>query len=209
MANDWKSFIVTTKYVTDLQGVEYSYSIPPSWKTELLIWEILEQAPQVNVESIESALEAFEVICDVVTFVINFPRHQNIEESFDSEGIETVFTDVWQSVVDSSVKELAQAPSTTPPSDFSLAQALAMFATECGWTPEQVLSLPKVQVLSLTTSISDYVTQRLKFQAAIHGVPLEGDGEGPHSASSGDSAQIDIESQMMQFKAAGLPIEVI
>lgn len=212
MANDWKIFIVTTKYVTDLNGSVYEYQIPPTWKTELLLWEILENSPDVDVTNLASITDAFEAVTHAVAFVLQIPDREKIEDLFDGDSIERVFSDVWDSVSvipDEVLKSAKEATNQKFTDDFSLSTALALFAAECGWTPDQVLSLPKVQVMSLVSSISDYVTQNMKFQAAIHGIPIEEPAGGSRSSSSSDSAQIDIEAQMMQFKAAGLPIEVI
>jgi hypothetical protein len=211
MANDWKTFIVTTKYVTDLQGVEYAYQIPPSWKTELLVWEILESSPEVNATSLSSVLTAFDIISEAVTFILKLPKDNNIEDTFDGESIEQVFTEIWNciSVIPEHIVQSAKASQKTSSDEFSLSTALALFAAECGWTPEQVLSLPKVQVMCLVSSISEYVSQNMKFQAAIHGIPLEEERSDTTSSNSPESAQIDIERQMRDFMAAGLPIEVI
>lgn len=212
MANDWKTFIVTTKYVTDLQGVEYSYQIPPTWKTELLVWEILESSPNTDMSSLTSVLTAFDTISEAVSFILKLPKNKNIEDLFDGESIEQVFTHIWEciSVVpEHIVKSAKSATQQSSSEEFSLSSALALFAAECGWTPEQVLALPKIQVMSLVTSISDYVSQNMKFQAAIHGIPLEEEGSAPTSSNSSEPAQIDIERQMREFQAAGLPIEVI
>ena len=212
MSNDWKTFIVTTKYVTDLQGSEYRYQIPPSWKSELLIWDILENSPNVQAADLESILSAFDAVSEAVTFVLQIPKQKNIEDIFDGDTIEEVFTNVWESIStlpESVVKSAKEATKQKPTEDFSLSTALALFAAECGWTPDQVLALPKIQVMSLVSSISEYISQNMKFQAAIHGIPLDEPGSTQTSSSTSDPAQIDIEAQMMQFRAAGLPIEVI
>lgn len=212
MSNDWKTFIVTTKYVTDLQGFEYKYQIPPSWRSELLLWDILENSPNSQAADLESILSAFDAVSKAVTFILQIPKQKNIEDIFDGESIETVFTEIWESIStlpEKLVKSAKAAVHKGPEEEFSLATALALFATECGWTPDQVLSLPKIQVMSLVSAISDYISQNMKFQAAIHGIPLDEPGSTLTSSSTPNSAQIDIEAQMLQFKAAGLPIEVI
>ncbi len=209
MANDWKSFIVTPYYVTDLNGVEYVFFLPPSWKTELLIWDILESSSGFEISDITSALAAVDSLSKIVALLLNFPPSKKVEELFDGETIENAFITTWHSILDSTIPgtEGKPLPASSPKKEeFNLAQALAMFACECGWTPDQVLSLPKVQVVQLTQAISEYAGHRMKFQAAIHGCPLE---TGNDSASYAPDAQIDIEKQISQFQEHGLPIEVI
>lgn len=213
MSNDWKSFIVTTHYVTDLEGTDYSYQIPPTWKTELLVWDLLEKAPGTKCESLHSVLEAFDSICQVVAMLLGVPKDKNVEDLFDSGSIEQVFTNIWESISNAIPENLIKAAKSAtqqpPQEDFSLAQALAMFAVECGWLPEQVLNLPKIQVITLTSSISDYVSQSMKFQASIHGIPLDGSGSDSYSSGTTDPTQINIEDELRQFQSAGLPVEVI
>lgn len=209
MSNDWKNFVVSTKHVSDLNGKIYTYQIPPAWKTELQIWEILESSPSLEVQDFDSALAAIDTVCQIVSILLpDLSIEDSIDNLFDSGTIESIFTDVWQSIMDST----PQTPSETPTSphsaskkaDFSIASALAMFACECGWMPEQVLSLPKIQVIQLTSAISEHTSQRMKFQAAIHGVPIQDD-----SASPSFGTQINIEDQIQDFQTQGLPVEVI
>lgn len=208
MSNEWKNFVVTIKYVTDLNGKRYSYQIPPAWKTELLIWDVLENSPELEASDFESALNAVDTVCKILEVIlIDLRPEDSIDEIFDSGTIESIFSDVWQSMQNANPKSFkdgslvsTQTPSDTD--DFSMAKALAMFACECGWTPEQVLALPKIQVIELTSAISEHTSQRLKFQAAIHGVPIE------DSASSSVGAQINIEDQIREFSSMGLPVEV-
>lgn len=209
MSNDWKNFVVTIKYVTDLNGKKYFYQIPPSWKTELQIWEILENSSDLEVHDFESALSAVDTVCQIIGILLfEFPVDGCVEDCFDSSTIEQIFADIWQSIQGSSpqaIQELAgKSLPTTKTDDFSMASALAMFACECGWTPDQVLSLPKIQVIQLTSAISEHTSQRMKFHAAIHGVPISDDSSGTPIG-----AQINIEDQINEFRGQGLPVEVM
>jgi hypothetical protein len=208
MSNDWKSFVVTPHYVTDLNGREYSFLLPPSWKTELLIWEALETSSGLEIQTLDDALEAFDLISQTISVILNLPPSQKVDELFETESIESIFTSIWQTIVGEGtpndlIKDLPKSlDSKAEP--FNFAQALAMFACECGWTPDQVLSLPKIQVVHLASAISEYVGHRMKFQAAIHGVPMDAEGT---SSGTSPTAQIDIESQIEQFRKKGLAIE--
>jgi len=211
MANDWKSFVVTPLYLTDLNDTEYVINLPPSWKTELLIWDILEKTSGFDIKDYETAFDAVDSVCKILALLLNFPPSKKVEDLFDSGTIEATFAAVWNSIVETAIatpKTDKTSSKSSPPKadDFNLAQALAMFACECGWMPEQVLSLPKIQVMQLTQAISEYAGHRLRFQAAIHGCPIDSE---PNSASSVPNTQIDIERQLQDFQAAGLPIEVM
>lgn len=206
MSNDWKNFVVSIKYATDLNGKKYSYQVPPSWKTELQIWEILENSPSMEISDLNSAFTAVDTVCQILNVILNdLSPDDVIEDLFDSATIEQVFTDIWKTIIDAPQAMQESIVGETPRSDenFSIAGALAMFACECGWMPEQVLSLPKIQVVQLTSAISEHTSQRLKFQAAIHGVPISED-----SASPSMGTQINIEDQINEFRSQGLPVEV-
>ena len=201
---EWKLFVGTKKYVLDLHGVEYSYDLPPSWKVELQIWEIISRAGDLEITDLQTAFQTIDVLSEVVALVLGIPPTRNFDDLFCVEVIQQVFSDVWLSLQDTKLQgvESTFAASEASPEGFSIAKALSMFAVECGWTPSQVLELPKVQVVELTKAISDYVSHKMKFQAAIHGVDVDG-------SKSGDYTQIDNEDEMQKLKQQGLPIEVI
>ena len=192
------------KTYADVNGVEFSITLPPSWILELQLWELLESTILKNPEQ---ALGDPDSVIRALSFFNGLPI-QEIEDRFDGETIEQMFLDLWESIkpLDEELKEAEKASLTVMEHEINLfTHSLAMFAVECGWAPQKVLSMPKRQINILGASISDYIANRLKFQAAIHGAELEG-GTDNHSVQN--VTRLDDADVLRDLQMKGLPIEV-
>jgi hypothetical protein len=204
MNNDWRDFIVRTRRIVDNAGCEHLLKIPPSWKIELQIWEIFESVTEAV--DLEIYLQNFDLIVKVVALLLDLSV-EYVEDNFESEEIEAIFSTVWVSISPNLEKAMEEAEFTAKSQaaeSFSLSKALAMFSVECGWLPEHVLEMPRVQVLKLSTAIAEYIAQQMKFTAAIHGVSVDSE-EG--AGLDGDT-QIKDETYWKDLAAQGIPVEV-
>lgn len=199
MGNEWKNYIVQTRWVTDSSGKEHSYQIPPSWKLELLIWDIFNALD--STQDLPSTLDNYTQAIIAVSLVLDM-KAEDIEELFTIEEIMDIFGQIWDCIAPTAeeVLEVAKMEEKTKV-DFSIDQALAMFAVECGWAPDRVLDMPKRQVVPLAEAISEYVSQRMKFTAAIHGVDVD------EGAKADVTTQIEDEKYWRDL-AKEIPVEV-
>lgn len=199
MANEWKDYIVQTRRVIDSSGKEHTYQIPPSWKLELLIWDIFHSL-ELN-QDIASTVDNFDLVMKAVSLVLDLEPTE-IEELFALDDIEDIFAQIWVCIAPSEEElRLVETHVGREQQSFTIDQALAMFAVECGWDPSRVLEMPKRQVIPLAEAISEYVSQRMKFQAAIHGIDVD---EGAKGATN---TQIEDERYWKDLSKE-LPIEV-
>ncbi|MEM4720583.1 MAG: hypothetical protein QXT73_00800 [Candidatus Methanomethylicaceae archaeon] len=200
--NDWHTFVTQTRLVTDQSGHTYSYLVPPSWKTELQLWDVFQELQLPH--DLDSYLHSLDLVCAVVGIVLGIPRSV-VENEFDFETVERVFEEVWSyinpaEIIEEEKSKTASTVSVSKDSEFNLANVLAMFGVECGYLPSDVLDMPRRQVIALAEAVSKYVSQKLKFQAAIHGAEVDGEAE---------PAQIDNEDYWRSLAAKGLPVEVL
>jgi hypothetical protein len=201
--DDWQTFIIQTRRVVDSNGREFFYRVPPAWRIELQLWDLFKDIVEPN--NVESYLNNYDLICKSVALLLEtFP--EIVEESFVSDEIERIFHEVWEFILPNP-EDLKQSPKSSGgkkgEEESSMRYALSMLGVECGFLPEDVLNMPRQQVLLLTEAISQYISQKMKFQAAIHGADIEGGGAG-----TSNTAQIDSEEYWTNLKAQGLPIEV-
>jgi len=205
MVNSWHAFVVQNKTYADVNGVELIVSLPPSWIVELQLWEMLEETLLVN--PLSNEMGDPESVIQALSFFIQLPI-QEIEDRFDGDTIESMFLDLWDSIKPSEddVKEAVKVSRNIIQHEINLfTHSLAMFAVECGWTPQKVLMMPKRQINILGAAISDYIANRLKFQAAIHGAEFDGDSGGQ---SAQNVTRMDDADVLRGLQAKGLPIEV-
>lgn len=198
--NDWHTFVTQTRLVVGQSGRTYSYSIPPSWKIELQLWDIFQELQLPH--DLDSYLHSLDLVCAVVGAVLGIPSSE-VENEFDFETVEHVFEEVWSYINPTEIIEAEKArpdlDKTSHGVEFNLANVLAMFGVECGYLPSDVLDMPRRQVIALAEAVSKYVSQKLKFQAAIHGAEVDSEAE---------PAQIDNENYWQSLAAKGLPVEV-
>ncbi len=202
----WKSFLVERHSVEDVNGNLIYYQVPPSWRLELQLWDLLETAfsksPDLN-----EVFSDDEVVLDFVALALGISK-SDVEERLDSESIESTFLDVWNYIAPTpdEIKTANEYMTTIEDMHKDLfSHAIAMFAVECGWFPDQILDLPKVQVSALGAAISTYLSDRMKFQASIHGAKLEGDESAPDSSNF---TKLDDEAALRGLQLDGLPIEI-
>ena len=205
MANSWHAFLVQSKTYVDVDDVELTVSLPPSWLVELQLWEMLESSLlssiEISVADPDSIIHALSLFTGLTV--------QEIEDRFDGSTIEQMFIDLWESIKpqDQEIEEAKKAEKTLVEHEVDLfTHSLAMFAVECGWVPMKVLSMPKRQINILGSSISQYVSDRLRFQAAIHGAEIDGESGGK-SAQNVTQLGDDIDL-LRDLQSRGLPIEV-
>lgn len=201
MGNEWKNYIVQTRWVTDSSGKEHFYQIPPSWKLELLIWDIFTDLDDPS-QDLSSLINNYDYALQAVSLILDL-KPEVIEESFTIDVIMAVFSEVWDCIAptEEEVKGIITTKIGKVSDEFTMDQCLAMFAVECGWEPARVLEMPKMQVVPLTEAISDYVAQRMRFQAAIHGVDVD------EGAKDAVSTQIEDEGYWRDLSKE-LPVEV-
>lgn len=205
MSTSWKVFLTKTKTYTDVNGVELTVTLPPSWIVELQLWELLEETLLIN--PLESSLGDPETVIGALSFFTGLSVSE-IEDRFDSDTIELMFLDLWESIrpLEEEVHEAEKASMTVMQQEINLfTHSLAMFAVECGWAPLKVLSMPKRQINMLGAAVSDYIANRLRFQAAIHGAELDGDDQ---SQSTQNVTKLDDADVLRDLQMKGLPIEV-
>lgn len=205
MNSSWHTFIVQSKTYVDVNGVKLTVSLPPSWIVELQLWEMLEETLLSN--PLTNEMGDPESVIQALSF-FNQLSVQEIEDRFDGDTIELMFLDLWKSIKPSEedVKEATKASVNVMQHEVNLfTHSLAMFAVECGWAPQKVLTMPKRQINILGAAISDYIANRLKFQAAIHGAELDGDSGGQ---SAQNVTRMDDADVLRGLQAKGLPIEV-
>ena len=205
MNSSWHVFVEQIKTYVDVNGVELIVSLPPSWIVELQLWELLEETFLINPDS--PNIGDPESVIQALSF-FNHLSVQEIEERFDGETIELMFLDLWESIkpTKEDIKEASKASVNVMQHEINLfTHSLAMFAVECGWTPQKVLTMPKRQINILGAAISDYIANRLKFQAAIHGAELDGDSGGQ---SAQNVTRMDDADVLRGLQDKGLPIEV-
>lgn len=205
MSTSWKVFLTKTKTYTDVNGVELTVTLPPSWIVELQLWELLEETLLIN--PLESSLGDPETVIGALSFFTGLSVSE-IEDRFDSDTIELMFFDLWESIrpLEEEVHEAEKASMTVMQQEINLfTHSLAMFAVECGWAPLKVLSMPKRQINMLGAAVSDYIANRLRFQAAIHGAELDGDDQ---SQSTQNVTKLDDADVLRDLQMKGLPIEV-
>jgi hypothetical protein len=203
--SSWHTFIVQSKTYVDVNGVKLTVSLPPSWIVELQLWEMLEETLLSN--PLTSEMGDPESVIRALSFFSQLPV-QEIEDRFDGDTIELMFLDLWESIKPSEedVKEATKASVNVMQHEVNLfTHSLAMFAVECGWAPQKVLTMPKRQINILGAAISDYIANRLKFQAAIHGAELDGDSGGQ---SAQNVTRMDDADVLRGLQDKGLPIEV-
>jgi hypothetical protein len=203
--SSWHTFIVQSKTYVDVNGVKLTVSLPPSWIVELQLWEMLEETLLSN--PLTNEMGDPESVIQALSF-FNQLSVQEIEDRFDGDTIELMFLDLWKSIKPSEedVKEATKASVNVMQHEVNLfTHSLAMFAVECGWAPQKVLTMPKRQINILGAAISDYIANRLKFQAAIHGAELDGDSGGQ---SAQNVTRMDDADVLRGLQAKGLPIEV-
>ena len=199
--DDWQDFIVHTRRIKNLTGREFTYKIPPSWKTELLLWEYFKEFSSSF--TLQDYLANFEHMVAAVALILDVSPEE--VENFSSEQIELIFSGAWDHIipdVEEVGKVSAPLKQKAAEQDATMAGALAMFGVECGWLPRDVLEMPRKQVLALASNVTHYVAQKMKFQAAIHGAEIEG------GAGKPDMTQIDSESYWRDLQSKGLPVEV-
>ena len=205
MNSSWHTFIVQSKTYVDVNGVKLTVSLPPSWIVELQLWEMLEETLLGN--PLSNEMGDPESVIQALSFFNQLPV-QEIEDRFDGDTIELMFLDLWESIkpTEEDVKEASKAAVNVMQHEINLfTHSLAMFAVECGWAPQKVLTMPKRQINILGAAISDYIANRLKFQAAIHGAELDGDSGGQ---SAQNVTRMDDADVLRGLQAKGLPIEV-
>jgi len=205
VSTSWKVFLTKTKTYTDVNGVELTVTLPPSWIVELQLWELLEETLLIN--PLESSLGDPETVIGALSFFTGLSVSE-IEDRFDSDTIELMFLDLWESIrpLEEEVHEAEKASMTVMQQEINLfTHSLAMFAVECGWAPLKVLSMPKRQINMLGAAVSDYIANRLRFQAAIHGAELDGDDQ---SQSTQNVTKLDDADVLRDLQMKGLPIEV-
>jgi len=205
VSTSWKVFLTKTKTYTDVNGVELTVTLPPSWIVELQLWELLEETLLIN--PLESSLGDPETVIGALSFFTGLSVSE-IEDRFDSDTIELMFFDLWESIrpLEEEVHEAEKASMTVMQQEINLfTHSLAMFAVECGWAPLKVLSMPKRQINMLGAAVSDYIANRLRFQAAIHGAELDGDDQ---SQSTQNVTKLDDADVLRDLQMKGLPIEV-
>jgi len=205
VTNLWRVFVVQNKTYVDVNGVEFTITLPPSWIVELQLWEQLESTLLSN--PLEAASGDPESVIQALSLFYGLPV-QEIEDRFDGDTIEAMFLDLWESIKPSEddVHEAQKASTSIIQHKINLfTHSLAMFAVECGWAPQKVLSMPKRQINLLGAAISDYIGSRLKFQAAIHGAELDGDAS---DQSAQNVTRLDDTDVLRDLQMKGLPIEV-
>jgi hypothetical protein len=205
VSTSWKVFLTQTKTYVDVNGNGLTITLPPSWIVELQLWEMLESSLLNNPQ--EFGFGDPESVIQALSFFTGLSVSE-IENRFDSETIELMFFDLWESIkpLDEEVKEAEQASMTVMQQEVNLfTHSLAMFAVECGWAPYKVLSMPKRQINMLGAAVSDYIANRLRFQAAIHGAELDGDDAGKNTQNVTKLDDIDV---LRDLQMKGLPIEV-
>jgi len=205
VSTSWKVFLTKTKTYTDVNGVELTVTLPPSWIVELQLWELLEETLLIN--PLESSLGDPETVIGALSFFTGLSVSE-IEDRFDSDTIELMFLDLWESIrpLEEEVHKAEKASMTVMQQEINLfTHSLAMFAVECGWAPLKVLSMPKRQINMLGAAVSDYIANRLRFQAAIHGAELDGDDQ---SQSTQNVTKLDDADVLRDLQMKGLPIEV-
>jgi hypothetical protein len=205
MVNSWHVFVTQNKTYVDVNGVELTITLPPSWIVELQLWEQLESTLLSN--PLEATMGDPETVIQALSFFIGLSI-QEIEDRFDSDTIELMFLDLWESIKPSEndLQEAEKTSSSIMEHEINLfTHSLAMFAVECGWAPHKVLSMPKRQINLLGAAISDYIGNRLKFQAAIHGAEIDG---GSDAQSAQNVTRLDDADVLRDLQMKGLPIEV-
>jgi len=205
VAISWRAFLTQTKTYTDVNGVELTVTLPPSWLIELQLWEILEES---LFDSFGKTLGDPDSVIQALSFFTGLSI-QEIEDRFSGDVIEQMFIDLWDSIKPETqeIQAAQKAEKSLLEHEVDLfTHSLAMFAVECGWTPMIVLSMPKRQINLLGSAVSDYVASRLKFHAAIHGAEIEGE-PGAQSAQNVTQLGDDVDI-LKQLQSQGLPIEV-
>lgn len=205
MSNSWRVFVSQHKTYVDVDGVELTVTLPPSWIVELQLWEQLEST--LLSSPLEAASGDPESVIQALSFFCGLPV-QEIEDRFDGDTIELMFLDLWESIKPSEndLREAKKSSTSIMQHEINLfTHSLAMFAVECGWAPQKVLSMPKRQINILGAAISDYIGSRLKFQAAIHGAELDGES-GDQNAQN--VTRLDDTDVLRDLQMKGLPIEV-
>jgi len=201
--DDWRDFVVQVRRVQDLKGREHSFTVPPSWKTELQFWELFESF-SASTSTLQDHLSNFDLVAAAVALVLGISLER--VDDFSSEQIEGVFNEVFTHIIPNPTDvevAVTQQKGKKKGQEFSLSDALAMFGSECGWLPADILEMPRKQVFLLAEAVTQYVAQKMKFQAAIHGADIEGGGAGTPG-----KAQIDSEEYWMNLQSQGLPVEV-
>lgn len=205
MTNSWHAFLVQTKTYVDVNNVELTLTLPPSWIVELQLWELLETS---LLSSLDATLGDPDSVIQALSFFTGLSVIE-IEDRFDGETIEKMFIDLWEAIKpqDNEIAEAQKAEKTLVEHEVDLfTHSLAMFAVECGWVPMKVLSMPKRQINILGSAISEYVANRLRFQAAIHGAEIEGE---PSGKSAQNVTQLGEDVDILRdLQSRGLPIEV-
>ena len=201
----WKAFLVEKRVIFDVDDIPIKYQVPPSWRLELQLWDLLENAFRQR-PSLEEVFADDVLVLEFVALALQISVSE-VESRLDSEAIESTFLDVW--------KHIAPTPEELQDVEGQVAEiekldkdlfthAIAMFAVECGWFPNQVLDLPKIQVSTLGTSVSNYLADKMKFQATIHGARMDGDS----APEEGDLIKLDDETALRGLQLDGLPIEI-
>lgn len=85
----------------------------------------------------------------------------------------------------------------------TIAEVLAFFARECGWTPAQVFALSRAELEELAVSLVDVKNREKEFEAKLHDKKLKI----PPAASRTRHKEQDLDQTLSRAKAAGFPIE--